>query len=236
MDLDTLFFTRSILSFRWSADDAHIYFDTNITGRFNIWRVSSDGGWPVQLTVSDERTLLEDPSPDGRFLLYSQDEGGDEKPNLFLVDLKERGTRNITNTRKVGYRGMEWSPDGRFLVFAAEREGTGSYPIFRFSRENGGVEKIVGNESGECEFLQWSPDGKKLAFTRTRNYQYRGVSVLDLETGRETVLDPSTRRRRATLWDGPGTVGRSLLPPTRTSREQTRLRYSEQRETRSLNG
>lgn len=194
MDLDTLFFTRSILSFQWSADSTHVYFDTNITGRFNIWRVPSDGGWPVQLTVSDERTLLEDPSPDGRFLLYSQDEGGDEKPNLFLVDLKEGATRNITSTRKVGYRSMEWSPDGKMLVFAAEREGAGTYPIFRFDRENGGVEKIVGNESGECEFLQWSPDGKKLAFTRTRNYQYRGVSVLDLETRRETVLAPIDER------------------------------------------
>ncbi len=175
---------------RWSADGEQLYFDTNITGRFNIWRVPSVGGWPVQITVSDERTLLEDPSPDGRFLLYAQDEGGDEKPNLFLIDLEESNTRNITNTQKVGYRDMEWSPDGKLLAFAAEREGLGAYPIFTFNSATEEIKKIAGNESGECEFLQWSPDGKKLAFTRTRNYQYRGVSVLDLETGVETSVAP----------------------------------------------
>ena len=190
LDLYALYFTRSILSFRWSSDGEQIYFATNITGRFNIWRVPSVGGWPVQITVSDERTLLEDPSPDGRFLLYSQDEGGNEKPNLFLIDLKDGGISNITNTEKVGYRDMRWSPDGRALAFAAERERPGAYSIFIFDRETRAVNKIAGNDNGECEFLQWSPDGRKLAVIRTRNYLHTGVSVLDLETRQESVLVP----------------------------------------------
>ena len=190
LDLDMLYFTRSILSFRWSYDGKQIYFDTNITGRFNIWRVPSVGGWPVQITISDERTLLEDPSPDGRFLLYKQDTGGDEKPNLFLTDLRNGGVRNITNTEKVCYRDMRWSPDGKTLVCAAERERSGAYSVFNIEAETAAVRKIVGNEDGECASLQWSRDGHKLAFTRTRNYQHAGVSVLDLETRKEEVLAP----------------------------------------------
>ncbi len=57
------------MSPRWSVDGERVYFDTNITGRYNIWRVPGDGGWPVQLTVSDQRHSLQDPSPDGLFLL-----------------------------------------------------------------------------------------------------------------------------------------------------------------------
>jgi dipeptidyl aminopeptidase/acylaminoacyl peptidase len=190
LDLDTLYFTRSILSFRWSSDGDQIYFDTNITGRFNIWRVPSAGGWPVQVTVSDERTLLEDPSPDGRFLLYSQDEGGNEKPNLFLINLKDGVTRNITNTKKIGYRDMEWAPNGTALAFAAEREKPGAYSIFTIDPESHAVNKVAGNEEGECGYLQSSPDGKKLAFVRTRDYLHMGVSVIDLETKKENVLMP----------------------------------------------
>ena len=144
----------------------------------------------MQLTVSDERTMIEDPSPDGRFLLYSQDEGGDEKPNLFLLNLQDRVVRNITNTRKVGYRDIRWSPDGSTLVFAAERERPGAYSIFRLDRETLVVNKIAGNEEGECAYLQWSPDGRKLAFSRTRDYLHTGVSVLDLENGKESLLVP----------------------------------------------
>src|SRR5208337_1068466 len=149
LDLDTLYFTRSIRSMRWSSDGEQIYFDTNITGRFNIWRVPSPGGWPVQVTVSDERTILEDPSPDGRFLLYSQDEGGNEKPNLFLMNLKDCVISNITNTKKIGYRGMDWSPNGTTLAFAAEREKPGAYSVFTVDPESQTVNKIVGNEDGE---------------------------------------------------------------------------------------
>ena len=144
----------------------------------------------MQVTVSDERTLLEDPSPDGRFLLYSQDEGGNEKPNLFLVNLKDGVTRNITNTKKIGYRDMKWSPNGTALAFAAEREKSGAYPVFLIDPETEAVSKVAGNENGECGSLQWSPDGRKLAFVRTRDYLHMGVSVIDLETKRESILMP----------------------------------------------
>src|SRR6266568_3661119 len=96
LDIDTLYHTRSILTLRWSADGEYLYFDTNITGRYNIWRVPSNGGWPIQLTVSDERNFLEDPSPNGRYLLYAQDVQGDEKPNLYLLNLEEYTVRNVT--------------------------------------------------------------------------------------------------------------------------------------------
>jgi dipeptidyl aminopeptidase/acylaminoacyl peptidase len=190
LDLDALYSTRSILSFRWSHDGKQIYFDANITGRFNIWRVPAVGGRPVQITNSDERTLLEDPSPDGRFLLYTKDVGGNEKPNLFLIDLRTGDVRNITNTEGVCHRDMCWSPDGKTLVCAAERERPGAYSIFKIEAQTAIVTRIAGSGDGECASLQWSPDGRKLAFTRTRNYLHAGVSVLDLETGKETILVP----------------------------------------------
>jgi len=44
LDLDILYYTCSIISLRWSLDGEQVYFDTNITGRYNIWRVPSTGG------------------------------------------------------------------------------------------------------------------------------------------------------------------------------------------------
>ncbi len=190
LDIDKLYYTRGMLSVQWSVDGEHLYFDTNITGRYNIWAVPSNRGWPVQLTVSDHRTLLQEPSPDGRYVLYAQDFQGDEKPNLYLLDLTEFTTRNITNTDKIGYRDAKWSPDGRSLVFAGELEGPGTYPVFHFDPDKRSTKKIIGNEAGDCEALEYSPDGHKLALTRTRNYQYTGASVFDLETGSETMLAP----------------------------------------------
>ena len=188
LDIDTLYYTRAITSLRWSTDNEYIYFETNITGRYNIWRVPCNGGWPVQLTVSDERNFLEDPSPDGHYLLYAQDFQGDEKPNLYLVNLEDYTIRNATRTEKIGYRDIRWSPDGHAVVFAAEREAPGAYPIWRLNPETLAVDKIVNNDAGDCTSIDYSPNGKKLAYSTTQNYQYLGASVKDLETGTETVL------------------------------------------------
>src|SRR5437867_10927242 len=190
LDIDTLYYTRPLSTLRWSGDGEHIYFAMNITGRYNSWHVPSQGGWPVQLTVSDERNALADPSPDGHHILYSQDSQGDEKPNLYLLDLTENTTKNITRTQKIGHRDMKWNPDGKCLYYAAERDIPGTYPTFHHDLATGTVKKIISSDTGDCEALEPSPDGKKLAFSRTRNYQYTGVSVHDMETGRETVLAP----------------------------------------------
>jgi len=190
LDLESLYHTKRIAAVEWSADGRHLYFETNASGRFNIWRVPDDGGWPVQITVSDERTALEEPSPDGRWLLYTQDRGGDEKPNLFLLTPAGSGPRNITNTNSVGYESLSWSPDGTRLAFAAERAAPGAYEVYVLDPETTEVTRVAGNQQGECSRLRWSPDGRRLLLTRTRNYLHQGVSVLDLDTRAERVLIP----------------------------------------------
>ena len=47
--IDDLVFTRGALDATWSADASQLFVSTNLTGRYNIWRMDSDGSWPVQL-------------------------------------------------------------------------------------------------------------------------------------------------------------------------------------------
>src|SRR6266487_2549088 len=49
LDIDKLYYTRGILSVQWSVDGEHLYFDTNITGRYNIWAVPSTRGWRLRI-------------------------------------------------------------------------------------------------------------------------------------------------------------------------------------------
>ena len=190
LDLDTLFFTRRIAAVEWSADGRSLFFETNVTGRFNIWQVSRQGDWPVQMTVSDERTSLGRPSPDGRSLLYSQDRAGNEKPNLFLQPLPHGWPRPITATEAVNYRSVRWSPDGRSLAFAAERAAPGAYGVYRLDPDTAEIEFIAGHEAGQCTTVRWSPDGRRLALTRTLDYSHGGVCVFDLATREERTLLP----------------------------------------------
>lgn len=190
LDLETLYNVHQIASARWSADGRFIYLEANITGRFNIWRLPAGGGWPEQLTVSDERTRLEEPSPDGCWLAYTQDRGGNEKPNIFLLPVRGGPARNVTRTEGVGYRSIRWSPDGRLIAFAADREAPGEYAVYVLDPVTGATNRLAGTEQGRCVGLRWSPDGKRLALTRTHDFLHAGVTLLDLETRRERVLVP----------------------------------------------
>jgi len=66
LTIEKLYMTRLIGGADWSPDGKSVVFVSNISGRNNLWLVPSDGGWPTQLTVSDQRQTAPVWSPDGK--------------------------------------------------------------------------------------------------------------------------------------------------------------------------
>ena len=55
LSIEKLYMTRAIGGTAWSPGGKTVAFISNISGRNNLWLVSAEGGWPVQLTISDQR-------------------------------------------------------------------------------------------------------------------------------------------------------------------------------------
>ena len=79
LTIEKLFMTRQVGGATWSPDGKSLAFVSNMSGRNNLWTVPSDGGWPVQLTVSDQRQASPAWSPDGKWIAYQSDYDGDEQ-------------------------------------------------------------------------------------------------------------------------------------------------------------
>ena len=115
--------------FDWSPDGKTVAFISNLSGRNNLWLVPSEGGWPMQLTVSDQRQTAPTWSPDGKWIAYMSDYDGDEQWDIFLVSPKTGQVVNLTNTREIAEESPAWSPDGRYLAYMVKPKTSSVFEI-----------------------------------------------------------------------------------------------------------
>jgi TolB protein len=121
--------TKQIGRPTWSPDGKSIAFISNMSGRNNIWLVPAEGGFPTQLTVSDQRQTSAAWSPDGKWIAYQSDYDGDEQWDIFLVSPKTGKVVNLTQTREIAELNPTWSPDGRYLAYEIKPKTSASYEI-----------------------------------------------------------------------------------------------------------
>ena len=166
--VDKLFMTHSIGDSSWSPDDKQVAFITNISGRFNIWLVPAQSGWPTQLTVSNQRQVNVAWSPKGRWIAYNSDYDGNEQWDLFLVSTSNGQVVNLTNTPEVSEEGGAWSPDGEKLAYSVKPKQSSNYEIDVIEILTKKVTHITSNTPAQLSNLDpmWSRDGKWIVYTQ----------------------------------------------------------------------
>ena len=162
VSIDDLFYSRRVTSPAWSPDGREVVFSTNLTGRMNLWKVSAEGAWPIQLTVSDDRQFGAVWSPDGKTIVYNQDFGGSEYYDLFAVDSAGGAPVNLTNTPEISESGAQFSPDGKTLAFGYKPKTASSSDIALMDRNSKQVKKLTNEPTKDhlWQLVAWCPDGK----------------------------------------------------------------------------
>jgi dipeptidyl aminopeptidase/acylaminoacyl peptidase len=197
---------------RISPDGKTLAFTSTISGALELWTVPAGGGWPTQLTNLNQHVSDIGFSPDGEWLVFASDYGGNERRDLYRVPATGGRVEQLTRT-KLSESEPHFSPDGKRLAFTADPQRPF---VFQLHVMDLRAHKIVQLTRGPMQVLKpvWAPDGKTIAVTRSGDEQKGDLLLVDAGTGAVTVVKPQTPD--GILWPQHFSPdGKSLLVTTR---------------------
>jgi Tol biopolymer transport system component len=144
-----------------SPDSKWVIYTGVGSGKPTLWKVSIDGGEPVQLTKTFSR--LPRVSPNGKLIacFYSNEESGVRSRLALLPFDGGEPVKVFPQTIYADYP-AKWTPDGRALTYTDP-----SLSNIWLQPVEGGEPKKLTDFTNDLIFgYEWSPDGKRLACVR----------------------------------------------------------------------
>lgn len=185
--IDDLYYTRSVFGAAWSPDGQQIVFTTDMSGRFNLWKVRASGGWPIQLTQSDDRQYSAVWSPDGKWIVYQQDQAGNELWDLFAVPSIGGAPVNLTNTPEIREEDPHWSHDGRTIAFSRKPKDGTQYDIALLDWSTRKVRTLTSEQQPGYSWnvVAWSKDDRTIIAGRVNPpFTDADIYVIDVNSGK----------------------------------------------------
>ena len=189
--IDDLVFSRGVLDSTWSADGRQLFISTNLTGRYNIWRMDAAGSWPVQLTQSDDNQGGLAVSPDGTTLYFTQDKGGNEYTDIYAVPTAGGEAKDLTNTPDLREGSLLIAPDGRAMALSTKAKTEGQVNLAVMDTATGQVRAVTHEADPQWQWnaVAWTDGGRSLIANRSFVGGDKGeVWRVDVASGKATKL------------------------------------------------
>ncbi len=193
---------------RWSKDGARILYESNRTGKWQLFVMDADGSHDHAITTGSADNQLPDWSPDNAWIAFVSNRDGNDE--IYVMRTGGTGLRNLSNSPARDIHPY-WSPDGSWILFNSDRDG-GTLQLYEVRPDGTGLHRLAVSEDEET-CARVSPRGDSI------------VLLANLKEGRDDVI---LRRRDGS---NPVNVTRDAAPdgwPTWTP-DGRRIVYASQR-------
>ena len=167
------------LSPRLSPDGCNLAWQAPVDGVMNIWVSPSDALSQAQpvTQMSGRPIVWHDWSADGRWIMFAQDENGDENYNLYVTDPLGSQPRNLTPMPKATVSILRYSPEFPESVLLGLNDRDPSwFDVWRVDLATGERDLVYENTDRIGQFIcDWQG---RLRFARRTNPEKGGVDLL----------------------------------------------------------
>ncbi len=184
---------RAARSPSFSLDERRLYFLWDVSGVPQVWSVGVEGnGWPQQLTFHRERVAALRHSPRRPEMLFTMDQGGNERHQIYLLGEGGHPERRLTFAEGAICVPGDFSPDGEWVAFACNARHAAFFDVYvmRVSETATSLPDPVLRADGTHYPVAWAPDGNKLLVSRVRGSMNNDLLLLDLGSGTIELLTP----------------------------------------------
>jgi dipeptidyl aminopeptidase/acylaminoacyl peptidase len=116
-----------------TPDGKKLFFKWSVTGTQQVWKIDGPKSFPVQMTGGANATYLQDITEDGKWLIHSRDEDGDEYPALFLQSVNGGSLELLYGKSKVKVRYLDQTKDGKNIYFRANDIEPTVWGIYKYN-------------------------------------------------------------------------------------------------------
>jgi len=160
----------------WSPDGASIAFASNRDGVYNLYvKSSSAAGQDELLLKSDRNKFLTDWSPDGRYLLYGDQDPKTKNSDLWVLPMTGERRPSLYVHSDFDKREARFSPDGRWVAYAANEASRMQVYVQSFPA---GPERFPISTDGGSR-PRWRDDGRELYYLSPGG----GLMAVEVKTG-----------------------------------------------------
>ncbi|MFL6301757.1 MAG: alpha/beta fold hydrolase [Terriglobales bacterium] len=162
---------------------------TNVSGVNQVWKNQMVGGYPEQLTFFDDRVHEVRWSPRGDVILFTKDEGGNERTQLYLTDPKGESIEALTKDAKVINNFGDFSRDGSQICYSNNARVERYFDLYVMDLASKQPKRLLSNDANYyC--ASFSPDGRYVLANRERNNYDNDLFLVDTQSESVTHLTP----------------------------------------------
>jgi Tol biopolymer transport system component len=184
----------------WSPDGTRLAVTSFESDRFDVFTMKPDGS---ERTLVLENAQSPSWSPDGKQLVVVRDCSSCAEEGVTSLAIVDADGKDVRALGRDGSKDSlyvsapEWSPDGKLIAFL----------------DDGGSVKLISPDGERVPLpaapiasvgVSWSPDSSKLAYDRYDGKDTERAVVLDLASGRETVLPAPQGGVESPVWSPEG--------------------------------